>query len=211
MQENTLVDFRTLHVRGLGCSRGGRRVFSDIDLAVAPKQALVLTGANGAGKSSLLMCLSGLIPFDGVIDWQGRDPERERPGTDLHFISHQTALKPNLTLVENLAFWADLMGGARERVAPALKEARLDHAADLPAALLSAGQTRRLALCRLLVAPRPVWLLDEPTSALDAQGSDWVGELIGAHLDRGGLAIVATHLPLAIAGTVRTLALGAPS
>lgn len=121
------------------------------------------------------------------------------------------AIKPNLTLRANLEFWVNLNGGERVRIDPALAEARLDHAADLAAGLLSAGQTRRLALCRLLVAPRPVWLMDEPTLALDAQGDQWVAGLIDSHLGAGGLAVIATHLPLKLSARPRSLSLGGRS
>ena len=201
---------RQLDVKGLGCTRGGRALFAEIGFTLEPGKALVLTGPNGVGKSSLLMCLAGLLAHEGSVRFEGRG-EEDRPGTDLHFLSHLPALKPNLSLKDNLLFWTDINGGDRARVDPALEEARLDHAADLRASYLSAGQTRRLALCRLLVAPRPVWLMDEPTAALDTQGDAWVAGLIDAHLAKGGLAVIATHLPLGLATPPQTLALGAAS
>lgn len=198
---------RRLTVEKLVCTRGERLLFAGLDLAVGPGEALMLTGPNGVGKSSLLMCLAGLLIYDGRITWHGRSKE-ERPGSDVHFLSHLPALKPNLSLRHNLEFWADLNGGDRAWVEPALAEARLDHATNLAAGLLSAGQTRRLALCRLLVAPRPIWLLDEPTAALDKQGDTWVAGLIDKHLASGGLAIIATHLILKLRAKTRTLTLG---
>ena len=128
-------------------------LFSDIGFSLAPGAALMLTGPNGIGKSSLLMCLGGLLAHEGEITFVGRD-EEERPGTDLHFLSHLPGLKPNLSLSDNLIFWADLNGGDRGLSPRRFEEARLDHAADLRASYLSAGQIRRLALCRLLVAKR---------------------------------------------------------
>ena len=210
MRDAETLPARQLDVKGLGCTRGGRELFADIGFVLAPGTALVLTGPNGIGKSSLLMCLAGLLAHDGKVAFEGRD-EEDRPGTDLHFLSHLPGLKPNLSLRDNLMFWTDLNDGDRARVDPALQEARLDHAADLRASYLSAGQTRRLALCRLLVAPRPVWLMDEPTAALDAQGDAWVAGLIDDHLLAGGLAVIATHLPLGLAAPPRTLALGGTS
>ncbi len=198
---------RRLTVEKLACTRGGRPLFADLDIKLGPGEALMLTGPNGAGKSSLLMCLAGLLAHEGQIVWHGRSDE-ERPGSDLHFLSHLGAIKPSLTLRHNLEFWADLNGGDRARIAPALEEARLDHAADLVAGLLSAGQTRRLALSRLVVAPRPVWLLDEPTSALDKQGDAWVAGLIDRQLAAGGLAVIATHQPIGLDRRPRSIVLG---
>jgi heme exporter protein A len=201
---------RRLTAEKLACVRGERQLFTGLDLMLGPGDALLLTGPNGAGKSSLLMCLAGLLAHEGQVIWHGRNSE-ERPGSDLHFFSHLPAVKPHLSLRHNLEFWADLNRGDRTRIGPALSEARLDHAADLAAGLLSAGQTRRLALCRLLVAPRPIWLLDEPTAALDTQGDKWVAGLIDRHLATGGLAVIATHLKLKLSRGVRTLALAVAS
>ena len=198
---------RRLTVEKLACTRGAREIFAGLELRLGPGEALLLVGPNGAGKSTLLMCLAGLLAHDGHVVWHGRSDE-DRPGTDLHFLSHLPAIKPNLSLRHNLEFWADLNGGSRAAIDSVLAEARLDHAADLHAALLSAGQTRRLALCRLLIAPRPVWLLDEPTSALDSQGDKWVAGLIDRHLGAGGLAVIASHLPLKLAAKPRRLTLG---
>lgn len=197
---------RRLTVDQLACVRGERLLFSGLDLRLGPGQALLLTGPNGVGKSSLLMCLAGLLDHEGKVVWHGRSDD-DPPGSDLHFLSHLPAVKPVLSLRDNLMFWADLYGGDRKGIEPALVAARLDHAADLPASLLSAGQVRRLALCRLLVASRPIWLLDEPSAALDAEGDIWVGGLIDRHLKRGGLAVIATHLPLRLKAETRTLAL----
>jgi len=207
MTEFSALPARRLTTKALACRRGDRLLFGGIDLDIGPGEALVLTGPNGAGKSSLLMCLAGLIASEGEIGWHGRD-EDERPGADIHLLSHLPALKPGLGVGDNLRFWTDLNGGDRSLIAPALEAARLGHATRLRAGLLSAGQTRRLSLCRLLVAPRPVWLLDEPTSALDKQGDAWVTGLIDAHLAAGGLAVIATHLPLALAAKTWALALG---
>lgn len=116
-----------------------------------------------------------------------------------HYLGHRDALKPALSVNENLAFWADFLGGERLDVARSLTTVGLDHATHLPAAFLSAGQRRRLSLARLLTVRRPVWLLDEPTTALDASGQDMFGGLMRDHLACGGLIIAATHAPLGIA------------
>lgn len=204
---------RHLEVADLASARGGRQVFAGISLSAGPGEAVVLRGPNGAGKTTLLLCLAGLLrPSAGTLDWRGRDPEA-RPGADLHFLGHANAIKPDLAVAENLAFWAKVNGGDPDLIAPALAAAGLAHAATLEAGYLSAGQTRRLAICRLLVAARPIWLLDEPSAALDRQGETWLAGLIAAHLDAGGLVIAATHADLGIAGTgrLKTLDLGAAS
>lgn len=199
---------RRLHIADLACARGERDVLASISFDLASGHALLLRGANGAGKSTLLMCLAGLLPFDGRIAIDGRG-ENDRPGADIHFVSHLPALKPGLSVRANLAFWTELNAGDPGLVPKALDEARLAHAAEFEAAILSAGQTRRLSLCRLLTAPRSIWLLDEPTAALDRDGTAWIGRLIDAHLEAGGLAVIATHDDLPLTHDVQTLEIGA--
>lgn len=186
--------------------RGGRPVLSDLSFSVRSGEALLLRGPNGAGKSSALMVLAGLLaPQSGAVTFSGGDPEA-RPFSHLHYVGHDPAIKTGLTLAENLGFWVDVLGGERARIGAALAAAGLGGLDGLDAGLLSAGQTRRLALARLIAVPRPLWLLDEPTTALDDQGAAWVGELIAGHLAGGGLAVIATHLDIAIAtASVRTL------
>jgi len=161
-------------------------------------------GPNGAGKSSLLRILAGLLrPQAGSLAFEGRG---ETPC--IHYLGHADALKPALTLRETLAFWATLYG-ARERrdFSIAAETVGLAHALDLPVGVLSAGQRRRAGLARLLVAPRPVWLLDEPAASLDSDGEAMVGALMRDHVDAGGLIVAATHLPLPAApDAVLTLA-----
>lgn len=200
-----------LGVDALTCRRGDTEVFSSLSFSVAAGQALIVTGPNGAGKTSLLSTLAGVLrPAAGTIEWTGHDPE-EPIRELLHHVGHAGAVKPALTVAENLAFWRHLYGAA-DRGEAILADAGLVELADYPAAILSAGQTRRLALARLGAIPRPVWLLDEPTASLDAAGEDWVRRLIAAHLDAGGLAIVASHRPAELAETGRaaTLALAPP-
>jgi heme exporter protein A len=202
---------RTIEVSGLACRRGEKPLFAGLDFTVVPGELLLLRGPNGVGKTTLLLALAGIVrPEAGQIAVSGRG-EEDRPGADLHLLGHQPAIKPRLTLSENLRFWADFFGGDRALVGRALAEVGLAHIAGLEAGHLSAGQTRRLALARLLVADRPVWLLDEPTAALDGQGEQLVLTLLDAHLKRGGIAIAATHHDIhrPPPANVRTLTLGA--
>src|SRR5690606_38425395 len=187
----------SLAVDDLFVRRGERIVVAGLSFALAPGRGLALRGPNGAGKSSLLLALAGLIGTDsGEVTWTLADPEQPARQA-MHFLGHLPGIKPALTVAENLRFAADLFGGEHGRVAGALERAGLGALGRIEAGLLSAGQTRRLALARFLVARRPVWLLDEPTSALDAEGSDWVSAMLKDHLDQGGIAIYATHLDLA--------------
>ncbi|WP_458758670.1 heme ABC exporter ATP-binding protein CcmA [Afipia sp. TerB] len=184
--------------RGLTCVRGGRGVFSGLDLDVAASQALAVTGPNGAGKSSLLRILAGLLhPESGAIVLEGGDPERSI-GEHAHYLGHRDPFKPALTVRENLEFWQQFLGGEHADVGDSLSRAGIGHAAELPAVVLSAGQRRRLSMARLVAVKRPIWLLDEPISALDAAGQKLFASLMTRHLKNGGLIIAATHGPLGI-------------
>ena len=185
-----------LEGRDLACLRGERVVFADLSFALRPGAALLLTGANGAGKSTLLRVLAGLLrPAEGAVLWQGEDVVAEPASyaARLRYLSHQDALKPALTVAENLDFFARLWGGA---VAAALEAMALAPLAELPARVLSSGQKRRLALARLALAPVPLWLLDEPTTGLDAASVERLGPLLAEHRARGGIVVAATHIPL---------------
>ena len=185
--------------RGVKCVRGSREVFSDLDFEVASGETLAVTGHNGSGKTSLLRLVAGLlIPADGSIGLEDGGAELTL-AEQAHYLGHRDALKPALSVMENLEFWRDFLGGEAFDGAASLKAVGLDHATHLPAAYLSAGQRRRLSLARLLAVRRPVWLLDEPTAALDAAGQDLFAGLMRDHLARGGLIVAATHGPLGIA------------
>lgn len=191
----------TLEATGLTCERGGRRVFSDLSFSVSAGEALLVTGPNGAGKSSLLRTIAGLVvPVAGTLSFSGGDPEISL-GAQCHYFGHDNALKLQLTVTENLDFWHRFYGDTGKTVEDALDAVRLARLGHLPAAVLSAGQRRRLALARLVVSHRPIWLLDEPTAALDAASAERFGELVTAHLLAGGIAIAVTHTPLPLAET----------
>jgi heme exporter protein A len=192
--------------RGVRCVRGGREVFSSLDFEASSGEALGVVGPNGAGKTSLLRLIAGVLaPAGGSIVLEGGEDELTL-AEQSHYLGHRDALKPALSVSENLRFWRDFLGGMKSDPAENLAIVELDHAARLPAAYLSAGQRRRLSIARLLTVRRPVWLLDEPTNALDTAGQKLFSTLMGDHLARGGLIIAATHMPLGIAA--RTLRVG---
>lgn len=198
-----------LIAENLSCERSGRPVFSGLSFRVAAGESLVLTGRNGAGKSSLLLMLAGQVaPAEGVLRLEGGG-DRSLPELS-HYLGHRDALKPSLTPLEALAFWQAMLGYPARDPEDALARLGLAHAADLPCAYLSAGQRRRLALARLLVSARPVWLLDEPTSALDAASQRLFDTMVDEHLAGGGLAVAATHVPLGFRTASRLQLGGAP-
>ena len=185
-----------LKAEGLAVFRGERLVFRDLDFSVALGGALVLAGANGSGKSTLLRLLAGLIrPEAGRLLWHGQDSlaDLTEHAKRVSYVGHQDAVKPGLTVTENLSLWASLSGG---RLDDALRSMGLTDLADLPARMLSAGQKRRLALARLALSRAPLWLLDEPTLGLDTTSIGRFGTLLAGHRERGGIVIAATHVPL---------------
>ena len=189
----------TLSAQALSCQRGGRSIFEGLGFSVESGEALLVTGRNGAGKSSLLRMIAGLLRIaGGTLSLTGGDSERSI-GEQAHYLGHSDALKPALTVEENLAFWTAWLGGGGDPH-DALAAVGLDTLSELPAAYLSAGQKRRLSIARLVAVKRPLWLLDEPTSALDTASQAVLLELMHGHLAGGGMMIAATHLPLGIDG-----------
>lgn len=194
----------------LGCRRSGREVFAGVNFSVSGGEILAITGRNGAGKSSLLRMLVGLIRIaHGRLDLDGGDTELTI-AEQAHYVGHQDALKPSLSVTENLRFWSGFFGAGAADIEGSLAAVGLDTLADLPAAYLSAGQRRRLSLARLVAVKRPLWLLDEPMSTLDAAAQDRLLGLMRAHLTERGLILAATHGPLGIAGS-KELRLGEAS
>jgi heme exporter protein A len=195
----------------LACIRGGREVFAGLSFSVGGGEALLITGRNGAGKSTLLRVIAGLVRLTGgQLALSDGDPEAT-VAEQAHYLGHLDALKPSLTVAENLRFWAQYLGNAKSAAddtnAP-LTAVGLGTLADLPAAYLSAGQRRRLSIARLLAVKRPVWLLDEPTAALDREAQDTLTNLMREHLAGGGIIAAATHGSIGLDGA-RELRLGA--
>jgi heme exporter protein A len=187
----------------LACRRAGRRVFSGVSFRVRSGEAAILRGPNGSGKSSLLRLLAGFIPpesGDATLDGRSLRRDRDAAQERVAYAGHLDAVKPQLTVAENLEVWAALFGAGSGAVCRALGAFGLDRLADTPAAYCSAGQKRRLGLARLLTAERPIWLLDEPTVSLDVAATERFAALVRAHCAEGGLAIAATHVPLGLEG-----------
>ena len=202
-----------LEAKNLALSRGGRSLFSGIDITLRPAAIHYLRGPNGAGKTSLLLTLAGVLrPDSGTVRYRdkGEDAPRE---PHMHLCLPLSGMKPRLTAGENLRFWRALYGATGMAAEDALARVGLGGLEMIPAGHLSTGQLRRLTLARLLVSQRVVWLLDEPTSALDAEGEALVAALIGAHCAAGGMAVVATHhaIEARTPGVVETTLLGAPA
>ncbi len=196
--------------KNLACSRGGREVFAGLNFSLSGGEALMVTGRNGTGKSSLLRMIAGLIcKSAGRLELAGGDDDATL-AEQAHYLGHQDALKPALSVAENLQFWAVFLGADRHMATPALDAVDLGPLADLPAAYLSAGQRRRLSIARLVVVPRPLWLLDEPTSALDEPSQKRLAELMRGHLAGGGMIVAAAHGPIGLE-RARELKLGPPS
>jgi heme exporter protein A len=193
----------------LTCERGGREVFRDVSFRLKTGEALVVTGRNGAGKSSLLRMIAGLVRIaGGRLALEGG--EQDSPvGEQAHYLGHLDALKPALTVAENLQFWAEFLGPLSIDIKPALEAVDLAPLADLPAAYLSAGQRRRLSIARLVAVPRAIWLLDEPTSALDAASQTRLADLMRRHLASGGMIVAAAHGAIGLE-RARELKMGEP-
>ena len=189
-----------LTIKQLDCVRGDRLVFAGLALAVNPGRALLLSGANGSGKSSLLRIVAGLLPAAaGTLSWEGEDigADADAHRRRIAYIGHADPVKPGLTVCENLEFWARLYGLGPD-IEPALFQFGIEHLADLPARYLSAGQRRRLTLARLAIGQNspvgpPLWLLDEPAAGLDPAAVALLADTIMAHLSTEGVALIASH------------------
>jgi heme exporter protein A len=195
-----LPQLESVEATNLACVRGGRRVFRDVGFRLARGEALVVEGPNGSGKTSLLRLIAGLLaPADGAISFSGdvsRTTDPEERGKFVGWLGHHEGAKAQLTPREMLGFFAQLYGAAVKEIPALLELVGLSRAADLPCQYLSAGQRRRLALARLKLCGRPLWLLDEPLASLDADGKSLLLQLVQDHLAEGGIAVIATHDPL---------------
>lgn len=183
----------------LSCIRGERLVLERISFSLKDSAAMILTGPNGAGKSTLLRLMAGLIqPSQGQILWDGVvvSDEAADHNSRISYIGHADAVKAALSVSENVAFWAEMNG--RNGYAPehAMQALGIAHLADLSARYLSAGQRRRVNLCRMLTSGAALWLLDEPTTALDSGTSESLGNLIDTHRNNGGMVVISTHTEL---------------
>lgn len=198
-----------LIAEALSGERGGETIFSNISFALAGGEVLVVTGPNGSGKSTLLRVVAGLLPIAAgrlVLD---SGEEAVTVGQACHYLGHQNAMKSQLTVTENLAFWRNFLGQTHLGIDEALDSVGLDGLGHIPFGTLSTGQRRRAAMARLLVSRRPVWLLDEPTAGLDSASEARFTRLMQTHLAEGGMLIAATHSPLGLEGAIQ-LAMGQP-
>ncbi|TZG38378.1 heme ABC exporter ATP-binding protein CcmA [Agrobacterium sp. B1(2019)] len=193
-----------LTAENLGVRRGEDFIFMNISFKLSDGEALVLTGRNGSGKSTLLRTVAGLLrPEQGSVKIAGEGVDEEmRPSEACHYLGHRNAMKTELTVSENLRFWKDFLGDFPGAAGVAIDEAAesvdLAGVTHLPFGYLSAGQQRRFAMAKLLVAWRPVWILDEPTAALDRAADDMFTDLVKGHLAKGGIVLAATHQPLGL-------------
>jgi heme exporter protein A len=193
-----------LNAENLAARRGEDLIFANVSFSLGKGDALILTGRNGSGKSTLLRVVAGLLANEKgrlvLTDSQGESDRR--PGEASHYLGHRNAMKSELTVAENLAFWkkflGDMDGGTGLAVEDAAEAVGLAGITHLPFGYLSAGQQRRFAFAKLLVAYRPIWILDEPTAALDAAADRLFTDLISAHRQAGGIVLAATHQPLGL-------------
>ena len=201
-----------LEADNLECVRGERRLFAGVDFRLEAGELLYLQGKNGAGKTSLLRMLIGLLPPEaGEIRWQGKPIGSDEFRADLCYLGHLNAIKEELTPLENLLAAARLADEtlSEDDALDALEQVGLAGREDLACRYLSQGQKRRVALARLVKEKRPLWILDEPFVALDVAAVDWLAGVISGHLQRGGMAVMTTHQQVTIpAGAVRELRLG---
>lgn len=187
----------TLTVSNLSVLRASRHLLSGVGFEVLSGQALILRGPNGLGKTTLLRTIAGLQPvYEGQVDM---------PEDAAVYAGHLDGIKSTLTVRENLEFWASVFG--TKTIDAAISAFDMGYLIDRPGGMLSAGQKRRLGLARLIVTGRPIWLLDEPTVSLDTAAVAQFGAMIQAHLERGGVAVIATHIDLGLGDRAATLEL----
>ena len=199
-----------LEADNLAGERGGETIFAGLSFALGDSEALVVTGPNGSGKSTLLRIICGLLaPQAGKV-------ELREDGTVLpvraacHYLGHQNAMKPALSVRENLSFWQKFNGAPQSEIDEALEAVDLPGVEHLPFGYLSTGQKRRVSIAKLLVSPRPLWIVDEPTAGLDKASEARFAEIMRGHMREGGMIVAATHIPLGLEG-VRTLDMAACS
>ncbi len=187
-----------LLLHDLAVARGERVLVRDLNLSVSAGSSLLLEGANGSGKTSLLRVIAGLLrPWQGEVVLEGSKDEDASVAEQSHFFGHADGVKGNLTIVENLRFWQNYIGDGVVDDDP-LDVFGLGELCDVPAHFLSAGQKRKLGLLRLLAARRPVWLLDEPNVSLDGDACDILAGLMKRHVAEGGILVVASHVDVGI-------------
>ncbi len=187
-----------LTIEDLSLTRGDRLLFEGLSFAMGKGEAVALVGANGAGKTSLLRCVAGFIrPAAGDVGFGDLDPDEARR-LGLHFLGHQDGLKGGRSARDELAFQVEWTGGSSANLAAVVERLGLSPLLDLEVRKLSAGQRRRLALARLIAAPRTLWLLDEPMAPLDMARRALFGELMAEHISGGGMILAAVHDPLPI-------------
>jgi heme exporter protein A len=197
-----------LVAEGLSGERGGETIFSGIDFIVSDGDALIVTGPNGSGKSTLLRIVAGLLPpAGGSIRLEGGGEQVPGPAAACHYLGHENGMKPALSVAENLGFWQGFNGAPALGVGEALEAVGLETVTDLPYGYLSTGQRRRIAIARLLINHRPLWLLDEPTAGLDRRSEEGFAGLMAGHLREGGMIVAATHVELGLEGA-RELRMG---
>ena len=190
-----------LVVSELGCERGGRLLFSGLSFSIAEGQTAILIGPNGAGKTSLLSIIAGLLrPQSGTVCMKVDGVEEPQIAELTHLVGHRDGLKAQLLVEENLVFSQQLLGPPASTPRDALAALGLAHVSRTPTAYLSAGQRKRVALARLILSRRPLWLLDEPMAALDENSRGLLAGLMRGHLESGGMIVAATHGPLGISG-----------
>ena len=186
--ENTDI----LEIENISITRGHKQLCANLSFALKSGDMLWIKGSNGIGKTSLLLCIAGLLrPQDGRVLWNGHDIHKA-PSGHCAFQGHQDGHKGNLSVVENLEFWYDVFESSSD-VSGAIKQVDLWDQRDLRAKNLSAGQSRRLALARLIIKNAPLWILDEPSAAMDTKGQSIINELLKEHISRGGCALLASH------------------